>query len=70
MPSVDPLAVRVVRRHLAQVRAERLAREVQRRSEGLVTVRGEDEDRERDGSEAPAASRSRSDTAAGDQPTR
>jgi len=43
MPA-DPLAVRVVRRYVAQVRADRIAREVQRRSEGLVTVREHDED--------------------------
>ncbi len=44
MPAVDPVAARVVRCYLARVRDERIAREVQRRSEGLVTVREHDED--------------------------
>jgi len=38
--------------YVAQVQADRLAREVQRRSEGLVTVREHDED---DGDAAAAA---------------
>lgn len=45
MPAADhDLAARVVRRYLAEVRVERMAREVQRRSEGLVTVREDDEE--------------------------
>lgn len=44
MPMLDPIAVRVTRRYLAQLTAERRAREVQRRPEGLVTVTEDEED--------------------------
>jgi hypothetical protein len=45
MLTTDPIAVRVVRRYVHQLRAERIAREVQRREgEGLVTVREDDDD--------------------------
>jgi len=45
MHALDRLAVRVVRRYVAQVSAERVGREVQRReSEGLVTVREDDQE--------------------------
>jgi hypothetical protein len=40
MPALDPLAFRVTRRYVAHIHAERIAREVHRRREGLVTVRG------------------------------
>jgi hypothetical protein len=52
MPALDPLAVRVVRCYVAQVRDERVAREVQRRSEGLVTVREHDGDNDNDSTDA------------------
>jgi len=49
MITVDPIAVRVVRRYVAHVVAERRAREVQRRPEGLVTVREENDEEQADG---------------------
>jgi hypothetical protein len=53
MPAFDPLVVRVARRYVAQIRDERIAREVQRRTEGLVTVRGEEEEDDGDETSAP-----------------
>ncbi len=45
MPAVTPIAVRVVRRYVAEVGAgRRVAIEYQRRSEGLVAAGEDDED--------------------------
>jgi hypothetical protein len=45
MPAIEhDVAVRVARRFVARVRAERVGREVQRRRDGLETVGDEDEE--------------------------
>jgi hypothetical protein len=44
MPALDPLALRVARRYLAEVEFARVAVEYQRRPEGLVAVGNEDDD--------------------------
>lgn len=64
MPAIDPIAVRVARRYLARGRTDRSARQVQRRREGLATVREDDEDN------APDAGQSSTACAARNQPSR